>query len=181
MPYGTEAPTPTEPGDLLPSFGDATLAAHGYRVGTAISPLVLPAATGGEGRLSYALTPALPPGLMYTAPADATTGGTLNGTPTAPQAETTYTLTATDADGDTATLAFLLTITDRGRGPLRATLLNLSSWQAWVHLYCLKDRVGPVCGDVRVQTANPGSRSRGRWRWRRRPSSATGRTRWWTA
>ena len=28
------------------------------------------------------------------------------------------------------------------RGDRRATLLNLSPWQAWVHLYCLKDR-GP--------------------------------------
>ena len=92
--------------------------------------------------MSYALTPALLPGLMYTAPADATTGGTLSGTPTAPQAETTYTLTATDADGDTATLAFLPTITDRGRGPLRATLLNLSPWQAWVHLSILPERPG---------------------------------------
>ncbi len=25
------------------------------------------------------------------------------------------------------------------RGDRRATLLNLSPWQAWVHLYCLKD------------------------------------------
>ena len=25
----------------------------------------------------------------------------------------------------------------------QATLLNLSPWQAWVHLYCLKDRAGP--------------------------------------
>ena len=28
----------------------------------------------------------------------------------------------------------------RRRGSLQATLLNLSPWQAWVHLYCLKDR-----------------------------------------
>ena len=31
----------------------------------------------------------------------------------------------------------------RYRGSLRATLLNLSPGQAWVHLYCLKDRAGP--------------------------------------
>ena len=31
----------------------------------------------------------------------------------------------------------------RYRGSLRATLLNLSPWQAWVHLDCLKDRAGP--------------------------------------
>ena len=30
------------------------------------------------------------------------------------------------------------------RGDRRATLLNLSPWQAWVHLYCLKDRAGPA-------------------------------------
>ena len=29
------------------------------------------------------------------------------------------------------------------RGALRATLLNLSPWQAWVHLYCRKDRAAP--------------------------------------
>ena len=28
----------------------------------------------------------------------------------------------------------------RRRGALQATLLNLSPWQAWVHLYCLKDQ-----------------------------------------
>ena len=31
----------------------------------------------------------------------------------------------------------------RGRGSHRATLLNLSPWQAWVHLYCLNNRPGP--------------------------------------
>ena len=128
--------------DLLPSFGDARLAPLSYLVGTAVSSVVLPAATGGDGPLRYALTPALPPGLRFTAPADATTGGTLSGTPTAPRAVTTYTLTATDADGDAATLPFTLAIIERERGALRATLLNLSPWQAWVHLYCLKDR-GP--------------------------------------
>ena len=102
--------------DLTPSFGDATVAAHGYPVGTAIVPLVLPAATGGNAPLSYALTPALPPGLTYTVPADPiVSGGTLAGTPTEVRAATTYTLTATDTDGDTATLAFTLTITATGR------------------------------------------------------------------
>ena len=112
----TLAFTLTVEADLLPSFGDATVAAHGYPVGTTIVPLVLPAATGGNAPLSYALTPALPPGLTYTAPTDPTvSGGTLAGTPTEVRAETTYTLTATDADGDTATLAFPLTITPTGR------------------------------------------------------------------
>ena len=33
---------------------------------------------------------------------------------------------------------YAITLTERG--DRRATLLNLSPWQAWVHLYCLKDR-----------------------------------------
>ena len=36
---------------------------------------------------------------------------------------------------------YAITLTERG--DRRATLLNLSPWQAWVHLYCLKDRAGP--------------------------------------
>ncbi len=128
----------------LPTFGAATVPAQVFLLGAAIAPVELPAATGGDEPLRYMLTPALPPGLMLTLPADAMTSGGIAGTPTAPQAETTYTLTATDIDGDTATLTFTLTVIDnRGRGALRATLLNLSPWQAWVHLYCLKDRTGP--------------------------------------
>ena len=112
----TLAFTLTVEADLLPSFGTVMVAAHGYPVGTAIVPLVLPAATGGNAPLSYTLTPAVPPGLTYTAPPDPTvSGGTLAGTPTEVRAATTYTLTATDADGDTATLVFPLTITPAGR------------------------------------------------------------------
>ena len=68
--------------------------------------VTLPAAVGGDGALSYALTPALPAGLTYIRPADTTT---------AAQAETTYTLTATDVDGDTAALAFSIAINDSAR------------------------------------------------------------------
>lgn len=67
----------------------------GKRVG-----LTLPAARGGAGALGYDFTPNPPGGLSF----DADTR-TLGGTPTAAQAATTYTLTATDSDGDEATLA----------------------------------------------------------------------------
>ena len=94
------------PADRQPTFGDAMVEAQRYTVGTPIPPLALPAATGGDPPLRYALTPLdLPDGLTYTPPAAAdATGGTLTGTPTAVHLATTYTLTATDADGDTATL-----------------------------------------------------------------------------
>ena len=49
-------------GDLEPTFADAAVAPQRYREGTEIAPLVLPAATGGDGPLAYALAPALPEG-----------------------------------------------------------------------------------------------------------------------
>ena len=96
---------PPPPPDRQPSFEDAAVAAQRYMVGTAITPLVLPAATGGDPPLSYALTSALPVGLSF----DARTRE-VAGTPLEANAEASYTLTATDMDGDTATLAFTIEV-----------------------------------------------------------------------
>ncbi len=105
------APAAPGPADRQPSFGNATVEPQRYTVGTAVT-LTLPAATNGDGRLTYTLTPAeLPAGLTYTPPAaGATTGGTLAGTPEAVHPATTYTLTATDADGDPAELTFTVEV-----------------------------------------------------------------------
>ena len=97
-------PPPPAPVDRQPFF-TAAVAEQIYEVDVPVG-VTLPAAVGGDGVPSYTLTPVLPAGLTYTRPADTTTGGTIAGTPTAAQAETTYTLTATDEDGDTAALAF---------------------------------------------------------------------------
>ena len=105
--------------DLMPSFGDAQVPAQRYVQGLEIDPLVLPAATGGDGPLAYTLAPALPDGLGYTAPADARSGGALTGTPAAPAQAAAWTLTATDADGDTATLTFTIEVLDRLRVRLK--------------------------------------------------------------
>ena len=88
----------------VPSFGttpnpdDQT-----YTAGTAIDPLTLPEATGGNGTLRYSLSPDVP-GLSFDS-------GTreLAGTPTAAG---TYdmTYTVSDADGDTDTLSFTITV-----------------------------------------------------------------------
>ena len=96
--------------DLTPTFGDAQVPAQRYVQGLEIAPLVLPAATGGDGPLAYALAPALPEGLAYTAPTDATSGGALAGAPAVPAQAVAWTLTATDADGDTATLTFTVEV-----------------------------------------------------------------------
>ncbi len=78
-----------------PDFGDASVADQGWLTGTALS-LVLPAATGGDGALSYSLTPALPAGLTFDATARA-----ISGTPTAVATEAAYTYTVTDSDSNT--------------------------------------------------------------------------------
>ena len=93
--------------DLVPTFGDAVVPAQNYSVATTITPLTLPEAKGGDGTLTYALTPTtLPQGLTF----DADTR-TLSGTPTRVQARTMYTWTAWDEDGDTARLPFTLEVT----------------------------------------------------------------------
>ena len=90
--------------DSMPTFSD-TVADQSYRVSTAIVDLVLPAASAGDGELQYALTPAPPPGLVL----DIATR-TVSGTPTAQAGSAQYTWTATDEDGDAATLTFAIQV-----------------------------------------------------------------------
>ena len=99
--------TMTVAADLHPEFGaDASIADLSWEQGELIDPLTLPAATGGDKPLTYALEPTLPPGLHF----DATTR-VLSGTPEAKMAAERYTYMVTDADGDTASLAFRLAAT----------------------------------------------------------------------
>ena len=105
--------TPVE-ADVAPSFGSETIAAQTWTVGTEVD-VTLPAATGGNGTVSYALTPALPNGLSL----DATTRK-VSGTPTAVASAATYTWRAKDSDSntdnsDTVTLTFQVTV---GKGTL---------------------------------------------------------------
>ncbi|MCY4027254.1 MAG: putative Ig domain-containing protein, partial [Acidobacteria bacterium] len=106
--------------DTAPSFGTETVDDQTEVEDIAMTDLVLPVATGGNGTLTYTLacasgatvctgTPALPPGLSF----DASTR-TLSGTPTATGTTTlTYTVTDADdntADTDTGTLSFDITV-----------------------------------------------------------------------
>ena len=96
--------------DRFPSFraavspGDQT-----YTVGTAIDGLTLPEASGGNGTLSYSLSPNVP-GLSFNA-----TARQLTGTPTAAASYAT-TYTVTDSDGDTDALRFTLTVAEADDG-----------------------------------------------------------------
>ena len=87
-------------------FGTVTIADQNYEASTAISPLTLPAAIGGNGALTYSLAPNVP-GLSF----DATTRQ-LTGTPTTVG---TYamTYTVTDDDGDVDSLGFTITVEAR--------------------------------------------------------------------
>ena len=87
------------------SFDGAFVADQSYPRAQAISPLVLPEATGGVSPVTYALTPALPTGLVF----DAATR-TVTGTPTVVTTATSYTYTATDVAGDSASLAFAISV-----------------------------------------------------------------------
>ena len=91
--------------DTVPSFGDAAIAERSYAQGLASDVLQLPRATGGNGTLSYTLTPELPAGLRF----DAATRQ-LSGTPTAIHPATSYTYRAADRDDDEATLSFTIEV-----------------------------------------------------------------------
>ncbi len=88
-----------------PSFGDETVPDQSWMQGEALDALVLPAAAGTAGPLSYAISPDLPDGVRF-----AESTRTVSGTPEAAQAATRYGYTATDTDGGRATLSFEITV-----------------------------------------------------------------------
>ena len=88
----------------VPSFGSTASPSHSWVKGNAVSQ-ALPAATGGDGGVTYSIEESLPAGLSFAAATR-----TISGTPTAAQAAANYTLAATDADGDKATLRFSIEI-----------------------------------------------------------------------
>ena len=95
--------------DTAPAF-DVEMDDIEWVANRAFEPFALPEASGGNGKLTYTLSPE-PPASVTFDPATRT----LSGTPTATQAPTLYTWTATDADGntgaaDTATLTFTIEV-----------------------------------------------------------------------
>ena len=96
--------------DTAPSFGSSTIANQSLIQNSAMTSVTLPAATGGNGTLSYSISPALPAGLTFTA-----STRVLSGTPTGTSASATYTYTVTDGDNNTAstdkdTLTFTIAV-----------------------------------------------------------------------
>ena len=97
--------------DTAPSFAQgASIADQTHTVNTMITALTLPEASGGNGALTYALTPDLPAGLSFNA-----NTRTLAGTPTMAASMQTYTYTVMDSDanmagGDANSLTFTITV-----------------------------------------------------------------------
>ena len=98
-----EQVAPADP--TKPSFADATIDSQTYTVGTAIDPLVLPEAVGGDAPLIYSLSPP-PGGLRF----DRATR-TLTGTPTAAtDGAVKMVYTVLDSTLDAKSLAFTIAV-----------------------------------------------------------------------
>ena len=108
-PVVTTPEPPVDPPDSTTlSFAD-TIATQEYTVGTAITPLVLPEATGGAPPMRYFVLPSLPTGLSF----DSATR-TISGTPTAETNgafEVIYIVF--DSNNDTAELTFSITVSKK--------------------------------------------------------------------
>ncbi len=103
----------TDPPAAL-TFGSATQDDISATVGTALTDVALPAASGGTGDISYTTT-TLPAGLTFAAATR-----TISGTPTGPAGTTAVTYTATDSATPTAasvTLEFDIVVAAAGTTP----------------------------------------------------------------
>ena len=105
--------------DTAPSFGSGSVADRSYRLGTAVTEFQAPAATGGNGALTYSASN-LPAGLVFDADGAGACPGAepreICGTPTAASGAHTVTITAADEDSNTAasdaaTLTFQIAVT----------------------------------------------------------------------
>ena len=103
---GTQPTTPTDP--MTPTVG--AVADQEYTVGTAITPLVLPEASGGPAPLTYSLS-ALPAGLSFNAATR-----TLSGTPTAATDGAVIVYTVVDNDRKVTVLAVFNITVNEGDG-----------------------------------------------------------------
>ena len=98
--------------DLMPTFGGAQVASRLWPTATVIPRLVLPRATGGDGTLTYTLSPALPSWLSRN-------GFLVTGTtPDDPMNQVEYTWTVEDEDGDEDSVKFLAAVIRPGDPPL---------------------------------------------------------------
>ena len=87
----------------LPSFAGVSLDTLDFVEGQPAEPIVLPAAVGGDEPVTYTISPNLPRGLEFDPESRI-----LSGTPGIIATPAVYSYTATDLDGDTASLGLVL-------------------------------------------------------------------------
>ena len=87
-------------------FGSESIVDYVWTVGVDVGRVVLPEATGGDGVITYSLSPPLPLDLEF----NKDSRRAITGTPTKALAKTKFTYEATDEDGDTSELSFSITV-----------------------------------------------------------------------
>ncbi len=93
-----------------PTFSGATVPEQIWTEGVRIPTLRFPNATGGNGTLTYFLSPAQPVGISRQ-------DNRLFGTPTEPQRRSLYTWTVRDEDNDEDIIEFYITVRDKDDVP----------------------------------------------------------------
>ena len=106
--------------DLMPTFGMSSVSARSWKQNSAITAFTVPAATGGDGTLTYAAD-GLPDGVNMSS------SRSVSGTPTG-HGTGTVTVTVTDSDGDTATLDFAWTVAEDLMPDFGDATVSYRSW-----------------------------------------------------
>ena len=141
--------------DPVPVFETSSIADKSYERGEAIDGETLPGAYGGNGPLTYALSPKLPAGLVF----DAATRR-LSGTPTRAQAETLYTYTVTDSDPigpDSVSLTFSIAVEATALVHISAAAAEMDEGDDLTPVRVTLTLSEPVTGPVIVALASTGT------------------------
>ena len=141
--------------DPVPDFEGRSVADQSYDRGLAIDAVTLPAAAGGNGPLTYSLSPDLPAGLAF----DAATR-LLSGTPIEAQPAALYTYTATDSDAlgpDSASLTFRITVEAVASVAIAAEVEEVDEGDDLTPVGIMLTLSEPVTGDVTLSLASTGS------------------------
>ena len=141
--------------DLVPTFEQSSIPDKIYERGLMIDSETLPTATGGDGTLTYAISPDLPPGLAF----DPATR-LLSGTPGAAQPTTLYTYTATDSDQlnpDSASLTFTITVEATASVTISAGAEEVDEGDDRTPIAITLTLSEPVTSDVAIALASTGT------------------------